>query len=34
MLLFDGQNALKRGYFKVMELNSIFHIKIIGKEVK
>lgn len=34
MLLFNEQDILKRGYFKAMELNSIFHIKIIGKVVK
>lgn len=34
MLLFNEQDILKRGYFKVMELNSSFHIKIIGKVVK
>lgn len=34
MLLFDEQNTLKREHFKRMELNSIFHMQIIGKEVK
>lgn len=34
MLLFNEQDILKRGYFKAMELNSDFHIKIIGKVVK
>lgn len=34
MLLFNEQNPLKRVYFEVMEVSSIFHIKIVGRDVK